>query len=128
MLKKFFISRKYGRRLVRKFVGNGFMNRIEKISKRHLENNFFLMTGFLMTGLFDFVSYAIGLTRTPFKKFLPALIISIMLSNPPVVALGAGVLEGGKELFVIALLFVFVLSIITAKIRAKNQSIFINTR
>ena len=128
MLKKFFISRKYGRRLVRKFVGNGFMNRIEKISKRHLENNFFLMTGVLMSGLFDFVSYAIGLTRTPFKKFLPALIISIMLSNPPVVALGAGVLEGGKELFVIALLFVFVLSIITAKIRAKNQSIFINTR
>ena len=124
----FFISRKYGRRLVRKFVGNGFMNRIEKITKRHLEDNFFLMTGFLMTGLFDFVCYAIGLTRTPLKKFLPALMISIILSNPPVVALGAGVLEGGKQLLVIALFFIFLLSIITARIRSRNQTLFDNTQ
>ena len=51
-------------------------------------NNPFLMTGLLMTGLFDFVSYAIGLTNTPWKKFIPALIISILISDAPFVAGG----------------------------------------
>ena len=113
----FFISRSYGKDIVRKLVGERFINRVENISQKHLENNYFLMTGFLMTGLFDFVSYAIGLTKTPWRKFMPALLISILLSNPPIVALGAGLLTGGKTLVVIALFCIFLLSIISNKIR-----------
>ena len=113
----FFISRTYGKDIVRRFVGENFVMRVENISKKHLENNFFLMTGFLMTGLFDFVSYAIGLTRVPWKKFAPALMISILLSNPPIVALGAGLLTGGKRLVLIGLFCIFLLSIISSKLK-----------
>ncbi len=49
-----------------------------------------------MTGLFDFVSYAAGLGGTKWKTFTPALLISVALSDPPIVALGAGVFSGGK--------------------------------
>ena len=119
----FFISRNYGKDIVRKFVGQRFIKRVENISQRHLENNFFLMTGFLMTGLFDFVSYAIGLTKTPWKKFAPALLISILISNPPIVALGAGLLVGGKKLLVIALISIFFLALVSGKIRKANQVI-----
>ena len=115
----FFISRQFGRDLVRKLVGKRFIKRVENISQKHLENNFFLMTGFLMTGLFDFVSYSIGLTKTPWRKFAPALVIAILLSNPPIVALGAGLLVGGKKLLILILLCIFILAIISNKITRK---------
>ncbi len=53
-----------------------------------------------MTGLFDFVSYGIGLTRTSFRIFLSDLILSILVSNPPITALGAGILDGCKKLLI----------------------------
>ena len=117
----FYISRNYGRQLVRTLIGNKFIYQIEEISKRHLENNFFLMTGFLMTGLFDFVSYAIGLSKTPWRKFAPALIISILLSNPPIVALGAGLLEGGKKIVFLGLFGIFLLAIITGRLKRTSR-------
>ncbi len=64
------------------------MLRIENISKKYIENNFFLMTASLMTQFFDFVCSAIGLTKVAWKKFMPALIISILISDSPFVAAG----------------------------------------
>ncbi|MEL6223303.1 MAG: VTT domain-containing protein [Cyanobacteria bacterium J06626_14] len=116
----FFISRRFGQNVVRKLVGDRFMERIDNLSKRHLERNFFLMTGFLMTGFFDFVCYGIGLTKAPWFKFAPALIISIAISNPPIVALGAGLLEGGRILLVFAILGVFGLAIVTGLVRRQK--------
>ncbi len=119
----FFLSRYYGRSLIKKLVGNKFMNRVERFSQSYLENNIFLMTGLLMTGLFDFVSYGIGLTKTPWTKFLPALIISIILSNPPVVALGAGLLnrDNGSIILIFALFGMFILSIITGLLKKRRH-------
>ena len=108
----YYLSRYYGRGIVKRLVGTSFINRVENISERHIENNFFLMTGFLMTGLFDFVCYAAGLAKAPWKKFGPALIISVLISNPPIVALGAGILEGGKKLLIFAVLGIFGLAIV----------------
>jgi len=118
----FWLSRRYGRNLVKQLVGQGFMYRIDHFSQRHLERNFFLLTGCLMTGFFDFVCYGIGLTKAPWTKFLPALVISIALSNPPFVALGAGILEGGAQLLVFALLGVFGLAVITYLIQRADSS------
>ncbi len=117
----FFLSRCYGRGLVQRLVGAGFMNRIDTLSQHHLERNFFLLTGFLMTGFFDFVSYGVGLTKAPWLKFAPALVISIAISNPPIVALGAGLLEGGKLLLGLALLGVFGLAIVTGLVQYYQQ-------
>lgn len=113
----FWLSRRFGRRLVERLVGTAFMDRVNRFSQRHLERNFFLMTGCLMTGFFDFFCYALGLTKVPVAKFAPALIIGIALSDPPFVALGAGLLEGGARLLVFALLGVFGLALITGLVQ-----------
>jgi uncharacterized membrane protein YdjX (TVP38/TMEM64 family) len=113
----FSLSRRYGRDLVQRLVGAKFMHRIDTFSQRHLEGNFFLLTGFLMTGFFDFVCYGVGLTKARWLRFIPALVISIALSNPPIVALGAGLLEGGKLLLGLALLGVFALAMVTALVK-----------
>ncbi len=119
----FSLSRRYGRKLVTRIVGEKFINKIDTLSQRHLEHNFFLLTGFLMTGFFDFVCYGVGLTKASWRKFVPALVISIAISNPPIVALGAGLLEGGKLLLGLALIGVFILAIITSLVQRGSSSI-----
>ncbi|MBE9060573.1 TVP38/TMEM64 family protein [cf. Phormidesmis sp. LEGE 11477] len=124
----FWLSRRYGRSLVGRLVGKQFMDRVDRLSQRHLERNFFLMTAFLMTGFFDFVAYGVGLAKAPWRKFFPALILSIAISNPPIVAVGASVLEGGKILLFLALFGVFVLSLIAGWVRRKEQPVEIEQR
>ena len=70
-----------------------YLDKFENLSKKYLEKNFFLLTGFLMTGWFDFVSYGVGLTKLRFRKFLLALIVSALLSDLPFVATGNGFRE-----------------------------------
>ncbi len=87
----FLLARKLGRNYIRTLLGAKQMKRVESISKVYLENNYFLMTALLMSGFFDFVCYAIGLTKITFKRFLPALIFSIIISDSPFVASGFAV-------------------------------------
>lgn len=112
----FILARRYGRNLVVRLVGDRFLDRLDRFSQKKVAQNFWLMTSFLMTGLFDFVAYGIGLTKTPWRKFAPALIVGVSLSNPPIVALGAGLLESGRLLLGFAALGIFALGLITAKL------------
>lgn len=116
----FFLSRQFGRSFVQRLVGKKFITRVDTLSQRHLERNFFLMTAFLMTGFFDFVAYAIGLTQASWLRFVPALTFSIIISNPPIVALGAGLLAGGRLLLVFAILGVFALALLTGLLQRKQ--------
>ncbi len=116
----FWLARRYGRGLVQRFVGNRFIEKVDRFSQGYLENNFFLMVGFLMTGFFDFVAYGVGLTKTSPLKFLPALVLSIAISNPPIVAIGAGVFEGGKMLLGVALLGTFGLALLTGYLKKRK--------
>ncbi len=84
----FMLARKLGRNYVSRLLGSRQMRRVESISKDYLENNYFLMTSLLMSGFFDFVCYAIGLTKITWKRFMPALIFSIIISDSPFVASG----------------------------------------
>ena len=101
----FFIARNYGRIPVERLVGSRAMKRLEGFNQSQLEENFFLMTGLLMTGLFDFLSYSIGLGGTKWRTFTPALIISLLISDSVLVAVGAEI--GKKVYLVIPLLIVF---------------------
>jgi uncharacterized membrane protein YdjX (TVP38/TMEM64 family) len=84
----FLLARKLGRNFIGRLLGSRQMRRVESISKDYLERNYFLMTALLMSGFFDFVCYAIGLTKITWKRFMPALIFSIIISDSPFVASG----------------------------------------
>ena len=121
----FFIARNFGREPVRKLVGAKAMKRIEGFNQNQLEGNFFLMTGLLMTGLFDFLSYALGIGGTRWRLFTPALIISLLISDSIIVAVGAGVSQGAGLMLGGALLGMFALATITGfnknKVSATQQ-------
>ena len=55
------------------------------------------------------------------RKFAPALVISVAISNPPIVALGAGLLESGKIMLGFAILGIFVLGIITGILQRRHK-------
>tara|TARA_B100000579_G_C22776882_1_gene827088 strand:- start:491 stop:1240 length:750 start_codon:yes stop_codon:yes gene_type:complete len=84
----FLLARKLGRNYIKNLLGFRQMRKIESISKDYLEKNYFLMTALLMSGFFDFVCYAIGLTKITWKRFMPALVFSIIISDSPFVASG----------------------------------------
>lgn len=118
----FYIARRYGRGLVERFVGQQFMEKVDRLGQQHLERNFFLMTGFLMTGLFDFAAYAVGLTKTRWQSYLVALVASIVIAKPLWVAAGAGIFEGSQLFLGFALLGAFGIGIVTAIVQRKpNQ-------
>ena len=119
----FFIARKFGREPVRRLVGMKAMKRIEGFNQNQLEGNFFLMTGLLMTGLFDFLSYALGIGGTRWRLFTPALIISLLISDSIIVAVGAGVSQGAGLMLGAALLGMFALATITGFKKNKRSSV-----
>ena len=117
----FFIARNFGREPVRRLVGIKAMKRIEGFNQNQLEGNFFLMSGLLMTGLFDFLSYALGIGGTRWRLFTPALIISLLISDSIIVAVGAGVSQGAGLMLGAALLGMFVLATITGLMKKKTS-------
>ena len=142
----FLLARKLGRNYISKLLGSRQMKRVESISHDYLENNYFLMTALLMSGFFDFVCYAIGLTKITWKRFMPALIFSIIISDSPFVASGFAarkikdiglinflqkLLNGELDiisgnylfLFIVSFLIIFILAMINIYINKKTKII-----
>ena len=117
----FLIARKFGRAPVLRLVGKKSMKRIESFNQNQLEGNFFLMTGLLMTGLFDFLSYALGIGGTKWSLFTPALIISLLITDSIIVAVGAGVSQGAGLMLGGALFGMFLLAIIAGATKKKTS-------
>ncbi len=117
----FYIAKRFGRKIVQRFVGERFIDKVDNLASKHLEDNIFLVAGFLMTGLFDFVCYAVGLTEMPWHKFIPALILGIVVSTPPIVALGAGVFNQARWMLVLAMLGMFGLAIFTGWLNRRGS-------
>ena len=141
----FSLSKRFGRKILKRVMSKKYLNKFEKLSKKYLEKNFFLLTGFLMTGWFDFVSYGVGLTKLRWRKFLLALIVSVLLSDLPFVATGNGfrklqnqnfnikkILDGNvpslqKEyliIFIISVILIFSIGIIGTFIDRKYMKSF----
>jgi len=113
----FLIARNLGRERVRRLVGIKAMKRIESFNQNQLEGNFFLMTGVLMTGLFDFLSYGLGLGTTKWRLFTSALLLCLVIFDAVAVAIGAGLAD--KVYILFAMLGMFGLAIITGLIKKK---------
>ena len=142
----FLLARKLGRNYISHLLGSRQMRRVESISKDYLEKNYFLMTALLMSGFFDFVCYAIGLTKITWKRFMPALIFSIIISDAPFVASGFAarkikdiglknfldkILNGELDLisgnylllFIISFLIIFILAMINIYLNKRSKII-----
>ncbi len=142
----YLLARKLGRNYIRNLLGSRQMKRVESFSNDYLEKNYFLMTALLMSGFFDFVCYAIGLTKITWKRFMPALIFSILISDAPFVASGFAarkikdiglknflqkILNGELNmisgnylsLFIISFLIIFVLAIINIYLNKRSSII-----
>ncbi len=117
----FLLARQYGRGPIRRLVGMKAMEKIEGFGRDQLQGNPFLLTGLLMTGLFDFVSYAAGLSGTTWRAFVVPLVVSVLLSDAPIVALGAGLFDGGRVVLGLALLGVFALALIAGRVKGNLQ-------
>ncbi len=120
----FYLAKRYGRNLVEKLVGKRFMGKVDELSKKHLESNFFLLAGALMTGAFDFVSYSAGLTTTKWKMFLPALVLGAIVSDAPMVAIGANLFQKGRGYMFagIAILSVFCLAMLAGWLQKRGAA------
>jgi uncharacterized membrane protein YdjX (TVP38/TMEM64 family) len=116
----FFIARRYGRRAVQRLVGKKYMRKLNRWSRKYLVDNFFLMTGALMTSFFDYICYALGLSRISWKRFVSALTVSLMIVKPPVVAAGAGLIAGEKLLIGGSAIGMLAIAIISARLRRKK--------
>ena len=142
----FLLARKLGRNYISRLLGSRQMRKVESISHDYLENNYFLMTALLMSGFFDFVCYAIGLTKITWKRFMPALIFSIIISDSPFVASGfaaskikdiglknflqkllngdLNIISGNYlSLFIISFIIIFILAMINIYINKKTKII-----
>lgn len=117
----FFIARRYGRPVVQRLVGKRFMDKLDRWSKKYLEGNFFLLTGAMMSSFFDYICYGAGLCQMPWQRFMSALGLSIILVKPPVVAVGAGILQGEKLLIGASVVGVLAIAIISAWTRRKAE-------
>ncbi len=116
----FLIARNLGREPVRRLVGLKAMKRIESFNQNQLEGNFFLMTGVLMTGLFDFLSYGLGLGGTRWRIFTSSLLLCLVIFDAVAVAIGAGLAD--SVYIAIAMVGMFGLAIITGLIKKKLSS------
>ena len=119
----FLLARNYGREPVRKLVGERAMGIIEGFNRNQLEGNPFLLSGLLMTGLFDFVCYAVGLGGTRWRAFILPLLFSVILSDAPIVALGAGIFtDNNSKLLIGAAVFgVFGLALIAGLVKKRMR-------
>ena len=85
----FYLSRRFGRKLVIKFVGQNTMNEIDDFAKAE-GTEVLIISRLIGFPLFDYISYAAGLTNIPFNKYfaitavcsvIPTLILAVLFKG-----------------------------------------------
>lgn len=105
----FWIARKYGRRIVKRFVGKDMMADIDLFSEIE-GTKLVIMSRILGISFYDIISYALGLTNISFKKYyIISLIASAFTTIGFVLFLDNVQIETGMGLFVylcVAMVFI----------------------
>jgi uncharacterized membrane protein YdjX (TVP38/TMEM64 family) len=89
----FWVSRRFGKPLVRRFVGERGLNQIEQFYHRAGEALTLVYARLFMSGVYDFVSYAAGLTPISYRTYV---LVSVIVGVIPVfgtVAIGSVLTE-----------------------------------
>lgn len=76
----FYISRHYGKGILKKFVGEEGMKEVDEFTAVG-GNQVLFISRILGFSLFDFISYAAGLTKIPFKNYFIITAIGSLMTN-----------------------------------------------
>lgn len=89
----FWISRKFGRKAVSRFIGQRNLDGLDRFTERFQGKQDILGMIAIMPISQDVISYAIGLTRVPYIRFFIALVISSAVIVAAYIYLGTSLLE-----------------------------------
>ncbi|MGD1873517.1 MAG: TVP38/TMEM64 family protein [Mastigocoleus sp.] len=90
----FWISRKLGRKIVNRFVGENNLTELDNFINRFNSRRSIIYMILIMPISQDIISYAIGLTKINYWNFLIALIISATVVISAYIYIGTSLLEG----------------------------------
>jgi uncharacterized membrane protein YdjX (TVP38/TMEM64 family) len=94
----FWISRLLGRRMVVQVVGPQGMSRIDSFSRQLGGWRALLFARLFLSSVYDFISYAAGLTSLAFRRYLVITAIGGIMPTLLFVAIGASVAENRRML------------------------------
>ncbi len=89
----FWISRRFGRQVVTRFVGKNHLDELDKFIGKLKSRHSIFYIALVMPLSQDIVSYAVGLTTVTYRQFLVALLPSIALIVAAYIYLGTSILE-----------------------------------
>lgn len=125
------IARLLGRRIVKRFVGDAAMKRIDEFYERHLDDwKSLLAARLLLFSVYDFISYAVGLGHIRLFVYIAVSFVGGLLPTYIFVAIGSQAAQnqdvlllfyiGAAALFVVWLLFRRQISRLWARLRSKT--------
>lgn len=106
----FFLGRKFGRRIVHRFVTGSGMPIIERLLGHMGTTRGFIETRIFFIGLPEAVSYAAGLTRLPFRTFIVVNTLAYILPNAFFVWAGDALVTLGPLYAVLYMIFISLLA------------------
>lgn len=89
----FWISRRWGRKVVSRFIGKRNLDELDKFTQRFKSHHEILYIMAMMPLSQDIVSYAVGLTQTRYATFFVALALSTIAIVAAYIYLGTSLLE-----------------------------------
>lgn len=127
------IARLLGRRIVKRFVGDAAMKRIDEFYERHLDDwKSLLAARLLLFSVYDFISYAVGLGHIRLAVYIAVSFIGGLLPTYIFVAIGSQAAQnqdvlllfyiGAAALFVVWLLFRRQISRLWRKLQSQAKS------
>lgn len=87
----FWISRVYGRRFLRWFIGSQAVAALDELSRHTGGWRALLFVRLILPAIYNYISYAAGLTSLPFRQYVAVTALGGLLPTGFVVAIGAGV-------------------------------------
>ncbi len=127
------IARLLGRRIVKRFVGDAAMKRIDEFYERHLDDwKSLLAARLLLFSVYDFISYAVGLGHIRLFVYIAVSFVGGLLPTYIFVAIGSQAAQnqdvlllfyiGAAALFVVWLLFRRRISRLWRKLQSQAKS------
>ncbi len=93
----FFIARRFGREVVRRFVREEGLRRADEFAGQIVDWKTLSYARLFLFSIYDFISYAVGMTRLPFRTYLIVSATVGIIPTLVAVALGSSMTETRVE-------------------------------